>query len=178
MQVDGKTLLHSAENILKNRRQEEGRHSSAFSSAEAGKKKAEASIHTALIQSRMLKLQATLKELQESYTREQIRKDYLQNRTAEIHAELQYNGKPLFPEYAASATKEEISSVVADNIKHLLRTLKGTQIEIENLYALNFKTMMAELEKGSLVIKELRSFFSSYPTKGLDPERVAKLTSS
>ena len=174
IEINGKILLNSAEKILKNRHEHEGRSkANTYNNKSPHQVKLSSTTSTNDIsESRLLKLQANLNELQGFYSREQMRSDYLQNKSKQITAELQYNGKALFPEYNPEMDFKALSSGIARSIRELLHSLKGIQVEIENLYALNY----AQMSASNLPTKEIKDALSSLSAKTITPERVAHLT--
>ncbi len=169
MQISGKILLNSAENILKDREQGERR---PYTVAKEEKREGGSSSEvttTGVLEARLLKLQSDLKGLQSNYSREQVRYDYLQNRPSEINEYLTYEKQPLFPEYGQGMERETLKNEVAENMKRLIESLKSIQVELENLYALNF-----ESPQGTAA--NLSSLVNGNSIKELDPERVAQLT--
>ena len=181
MQVNGKTLLDSAENILKSRRQEnksqksEETKSQRAQDAYAAQKTGSDSAQTKLNSARMLKLEAELKSMQESYTREQVRENFLLHKPHEISKKLEYQGGPLFPEYKPGMDTQSLAKDVGYKLKQLLHSLKGIQVEIENLYALNFDKLSSHSRSQEANIKQMDAALA---VKDLDPKRVAQLTKS
>ncbi len=170
MQIDGKLLLASAQNILKNRNQNEARSGKNETSTVNSKKISGNLAKADMANSRMLKLQADLKSLQQDYTREQVREDFLSNKPEQINRNILYANSPLFPEHGADMDMKATKEIVSHNIKRLVQSLKGIQVEIENLYALHFEKIATERVN-------LSSLESSFHIKEVDPKRVARLTS-
>ena len=172
MQVNDKVLLGSAESILKNHKKanypQDG--SLALGKEHSGNPPVDLA-KTDLTSSRILKLQDNLKALQEDYTREQMRAAYLQKQPQNISQELKYNGNPLFPEYKKDSDLDQLRDTVTQRIKYLIRGLKSIQVEMENIYALNFnKPSESKIYSGKIS--------DSFNAKGLDRERIAHLTGS
>ncbi len=171
MQVNSKLLLNSAENILKSRHEEgTSKKRATYNKGLDSRQVSIGSAHVSFVESRMLKLQSELKTLQEKYSHEQMREDFLHNKPQEISSSLDHNNNSLFPEHG-NVDLKTLSNRVDTNMKQLLRNLKAVQIEMENLYALNFE----KLENQSLNIER---WDTSFTTKDLDPQRVAYLTRS
>lgn len=174
MQITGKILLNSAENILKDRQQE---HRAPHSTGKGEKQAASSPANIAashLPESRLIKLQNDLKSLQSEYSREQVRYDYLQNRPGEISEQLSYENRPLFPEYPKGLdqeAQEALKQNTAYNLKRLVDSLRSIQVEMENLYALSFESPQG-------AVANLSSLVTGNSIKDLDPERVAHLTRS
>lgn len=170
MQVSGKLLLNSAENILKERHQDKNRPTGAGDSgARAASGTSTDGLSQSPLESRLLKLQANLSTIQHQYTREQARQTYLKDYPDQVGPELKFGEEPLFPEFKTGMDLEGLKKDVSGQMEQLIRSLKGVQVEMENLYALNFNappqtnTDAARLlEQGGL--------------KNLDPARVAHLT--
>ena len=180
MQVNEKALLDSAEKILNKRRfHEEKAQGKLQKPSETSLRKGEKGLtlqkspplNTKLNTARILKLEAELKSLQENYSREQVRESFLLNKTKEIHEKLKYKGSPLFPEYKPGMDTKHLTKEVSYKLKKLVHSLKSVQVEMENLYALNFK----KIHSKEANIKELDF---SLLVKKLDPQRVAHLTKS
>ena len=174
MQVNGKILLDSAENILKNRHQEakpEGNSRDQGEDRASVQKSKPNSPQTSLNGARILKLEAELKSAQERYTREQVRESFLLNKPQAISEKLEYEGSPLFPEYKAGLDTKNLAKNVSYKLKQLLHSMKSIQVEMENLYALNFKALSPEEAN-------IRQMDLSFALKGLDPKRVLQLTKS
>lgn len=169
MQVSGKLLLNSAENILKERHKENRPTGAGESGTHAAKAGTSDGLNQTTLESRLLKLQANLSTIQHQYTREQARQTYLNQNPEQIGPELKFGDDPLFPEFQPGMNLEGLQKDVSGSLEKLIRSLKSVQVEMENLYALNFdappeaRTDAARLlEQGGL--------------RNLDPARVAHLT--
>lgn len=170
MQISGKMLLNSAEGILRERRDESrgGKGSGVGESDTTSSIKPEG-INPDTIHVRLLNLQASLSGIQNEYSREQARHSYLSRTPEAINSSLRFNEDPLFPELETGISMKEIEERVASRLQELDRSLKAVQVEMENLYALNFNALpQPGLEPGELV--------KNQPVKALDPTRVARLT--
>ena len=174
MQVNGKMLLDSAESILKSRRQESKSQESSLKKEQdiqRAHKAKPGSVQTNLNSARVLKLESELKSMQEDYTREQVREDFLLNKPEQISEKLKYQGTSLFPEYKPGMNTQGLAKDVSHKLKQLLHSLKSIQVEMENLYALSF----SKLSTQETNIKEIDT---SLAVKDIDPKRVAQLTHS
>ncbi len=171
MQVSGKVLLNSAENILKERHKDQ-RPAGAQAGNAAGSQPAAEGLTQPTLERRLLKLQANLSTIQHQYSREQARQTYLDESPAQINPELRFGDEPLFPELPASPDAEKLAGLrkdVSGTLEKLIRSLKSVQVEMENLYALNFDAPpKAEADAARLL--------EQGGLKSLDPARVAHLT--
>ncbi len=171
MHISGKMLLNSAESILRDRRQDNGTdRGSETTIAQNAQNKSEA-LTQGVLESRILKLQSTLGTLQNSYTREQTRLTYLSEQPEKIDSSLQFDGTPLFPETGADLDTGKLKVRVDEQMVNLVRQLKAMQVEMENLYALNYKTQ-------PIAGLDTRLIMNMNSMKSLDPGRVARLTKS
>lgn len=168
MQISSKLLLNSAEGILKERRNV-GKNASE-SGAGAEKAAADSSgVTQGMIESRLLGLQDDLREAQNQYSREQARFMYITRSPEQINQSLTYQDQPLFPEISEGQKPEDLEQKVAGAMEQLTRSLKSIQVEMENLYALNFSALpRSDVDVGSL--------FENKGMRELDPGRVSKLT--
>ncbi|MCR9144810.1 MAG: hypothetical protein NXI24_21410 [bacterium] len=169
MQVSGKLLLNSAENILKERHKDQRPAGANAGDAAASRTGATEGLNQSTMESRLLKLQANLSTIQHQYSREQARQTYLKESPQQITPELKFGDEPLFPEFQANMNLEGLQKDVSGSMEKLIRSLKSVQVEMENLYALNFDAppeartdAAALIEQGGL--------------RNLDPARVAHLT--
>jgi hypothetical protein len=169
MQVSGKLLLNSAENILKERHKEQRPAGAGTGDGKVARTGATEGLNQTALESRLLKLQANLSTIQHQYSREQARQTYLAETPEQIGPELKFGDEPLFPEFQSNINLEGLQKDVSGSLEKLIRSLKSVQVEMENLYALNFdappdaRTDAARLmEQGGL--------------RNLDPARVAHLT--
>ena len=169
MQVTGKHLLNSAEYILRDRRQEQKNPGGV--SGSAGTQARDTVQSSGTLESRLPGLQANLSTIQNDYSREQARYTYLTRYPDQVSAELRFGEAPLFPEFKPDMNTGELPSKVSNNMEKLMSALKGVQVEMENLYALNFNAPPeAAMDAAALV--------QNGGLKDLDPERVARLTRS
>ncbi|MCB1173415.1 MAG: hypothetical protein KDK39_07620 [Leptospiraceae bacterium] len=165
MEINNKNLLSSAQAILKNRNQERynARHSTAGSSAAARPREASTGIN-----SHVLRLQSSLNAAQKDYSLQQSRSAFIQNNQADP-ASARFDNEPLFPEFPFGKTIEAYKQEADQRIGELARTLKGLQVEMENIMALNFETA-PELQLSAESLAQARGI------SNLNPERVAHLT--
>ena len=170
MEINNKDLLNSAERIVRSQRQRQDASTSQnFHSSQTNSqvKKSASQVNDRNV--RMLKLQAELRNLQASYTREQMRESYIKNSTEKINSNLKYEGKSLFPEYTKDTDLSALEKKIHSDSREILHNLKSLQVEIENLYALNFE----KLSKEEL---NMRHQSSTFQTNSINPSRVAELT--
>ncbi len=174
MIINTRTLIDSANKLLSPKEMLDEAHvNSKDIDSEKGLKSRDVAKDVGVSNFNILKLQNQLRDLQASYTREQIRLDYLKNKHEEIHEDLKYEASFLFPEYKNGIDKEALTKDVSVQMQKLLHSLKSVQVEMENLYALNFQSY-----NPSAIIQDVALMQSntSLHAKELDPERVAKLT--
>ena len=172
MQISGKSLLNSAEGILKDRQNDTGGATTTPADSKATQDNARTHrLSQGALEARLLNLQATLNKTQHDYSREQARHTYLTKHQDQVHKDLTFDDEPLFPELDSDNPMDMdlLKTKVFDNLNGLTRSLKSVQIEMENLFALNFQSPpSAGLDAAALL--------SSGAIKNLDPARVAKLT--
>lgn len=170
MQINGKTLLNSAESILRERHKENraGGASSGAESSRSADALAEGLAATPL-EARLLRLQASLGAIQREYSREQARYSYLTQNPDEISPDLKFGDEPLFPELRAGFDPARLKDEVQGALDRLTRSLKGAQVEMENVYALNFN------QPPDTAVDAAR-LLENNGLKDLDPARVARLT--
>ena len=182
MHVNGKLLLNSAKDILKSYQQRDSKASVKLNpdlGQDVSKINSTDSTKGNSIKVRMLELQSRLKAIQNDYTREQVRQDYLLNRSDELNGNLEYKNGQLFPEYNSGRDIESLKNMVAKKLAELLRGLKSVQVEIENLYAINFQRLSTDNIAHAEQLNRLDGIDfdnSSLTLKNIDPERVSKLT--
>jgi len=170
MQISSKVLLNSAEGILKERKKE-----SVFdpASTETGDKSRVIdnllSVNPGEMQARLMKLQSNLGDTQDELSKEQSRQAYLQNDPQSITKSLKFNDEILFPELNNGMDVSKLKDSVSARVEMLSKNLKQIEVEMENLYALQFQPgEPGEIDTNSLV--------GSKTMNQLDPSRVAKLT--
>jgi len=170
MQISGKMLLNSAESILRDRREEaRGRETGSARGNETDTDGRIDALQQGILESRLLKLQASLGNIQNDYSREQARFTYLTAHPEQMSQSLQFNNEPLFPELKDGVDPDVLRTKVSDRLTGLVRALKSIQVEMENLYALNFNSMPSANTNAETLI-------SARALKTLDPSRVARLT--
>ncbi len=171
MQVSGKSLLNSAESILRDRKQDRGPGPATGPELRAsGRELGLESLQQGVLESRLLSLQANLSAIQRDYSREQSRHSYLTQNPSEINAELRFGEEALFPEFRAGMDLGQMRGQVGEAMERLVRALKSVQVEMENLHALSFEAPVT-VQAG-----EAQQLVDRGGLKELDPERVARLT--
>ncbi len=173
MQIDGKFLLGVAESIARQRRHSESGAESTHSEGKVVSVPEEKLVRTGVTESRLLQLQSKLREFQKSYSREQAREYILRNRPEDISKGLNYNQQPLFPEYRKGIDIASLTTEVSMNAKKLLHSLKEIQVEMGNLYALDFEGIQKGIQNHKIDPKNLDATLN---LRELDPARVARLT--
>lgn len=170
MQISSKVLLNSAEGILKERKKEGA---SDQTSTESGDKNRISdsllSVNPGELQARLMKLQSNLGNTQDELSKEQSRQAYLQNDPQGINASLKFNDEILFPELKNGMDTAKLKDSVSAKVEMLSKNLKQIEVEMENLYALQFQPG----EPGEM---DTNSLIGSKTMNHLDPSRVAKLT--
>jgi hypothetical protein len=170
MQITSKLLLSSAENILKDRKQE----NRGPVQADPGERALRSgtpvdSLSQTAVENRILNLQQNLSRVQRELSREQTRHSYLVNTPGEIRDDLTFDGAPLFPELQSGLDVNNIRESVARQIENSLHTLKTMQVEMENLHALqSTSSHEVDFTPSGLIRKEA--------IRNISPDRVAKLT--
>lgn len=170
MQISSKVLLSSAQTIVRDR-QKDGRTSdSQVTAADAGTNAAGADgLSQSAIEARLLNLQAALATVQRNYSREQARYSYLTELPEQVSSSLLFEGEPLFPEVAAGKNDvQDMKKHVGTALESLVRSLKSIEVEMENLYALNFTDVDPSVN--------MHRISEMPPVRQLDPGRVARLT--
>ncbi|MEQ8353522.1 MAG: hypothetical protein RH862_18750 [Leptospiraceae bacterium] len=168
MQITGKALLNSAESILKDRKEDSSSRTNRAPRENATSSRPGDRLELDGMENRLLTLQKSLGELQNQYTREQTRQSYLNQFSNEVGPELQFQGEPLFPELSQGKSLKDIQTLVAESLNQLTSRLRKTEVEMENLYALNIDSSVAP----RIGAQEL----NSQALRNIDPGRVARLT--
>lgn len=170
MEITGKYLLNQAENILKDRKHESRTSRSTGSSDQRTNPVAGTDrFDQGVLESRMLQLQSSIRDIQNAYSREQTRNTYLTDYPDEITQDLTFNNEPLFPELKQKMPLESLRDSVKERLSQLSRDLKGVQVEMENVLALNYN--VASVDK-----VESKNIDGNVSFNPLDPDRVAHLT--
>lgn len=170
MEVTGKYLLNQAQSILKDRKNDSRSSTpekgvSDPSASARGTEAAGRSSH----QSRLLTLQNSLATMQKEFSKEQARLTYLKSHPGAITEDLRFENERLFPELEAGPLPESLQDTVSHKLEKLVHDLKGVQVEMENLYALNFHKAPASGFEPSDLGKLSQ-------TSNINPNRVARLT--
>ncbi len=171
MQISSKVLLNSAQTIVRDRQKDTRSNEAQVTAAEPGPNTSGADgLNQSAIEARLLNLQAALSTVQRNYSREQARFSYLSEVPEQISGALMFEGEPLFPEVAQGrhGDLEDMKKHVGTALETLVRSLKSIEVEMENLYALNF----ADVDP-SLSVNHMSEM---PPVRQLDPGRVARLT--
>ena len=170
MQISSKVLLNSAEGILKERKKESSFDPASTESEDKNRiSDSLLSVNPGELQDRLMKLQLNLGNTQDELSKEQSRHAYLQNDPQAITASLKFNDEILFPELKNGMDAAKLQDSVSAKVEMLSKNLKQIEVEMENLYALQFNPVeTAEMDTNSLV--------DSKTMNQLDPSRVAKLT--
>lgn len=166
MEVTGKTLLNSAQNILKNKNQENSR--SRESTSTSSETRIESELNSTL-NVQVLRLQAALSLAQKDHSRSQAQLSFLNSNDQTPPNQIMFDEKPLFPEYPFQKNLDDYKKEISNDVVQMAKKLKGLQVEMENVFAFKFETTPdMNLNADSLALaKGLTS---------LDPDRVAKLT--
>lgn len=166
MQITGKQLLSSAEGLMRDKKDGPvvGSKREENSTQETGR-----SVNTgSSIEARIMGLQADMARIQNSYSREQARQNYL-NDPEVNHSELTYEGEPMFPEALAGQSVEGLRETVNTSVEELRQSLKSMAVEMENLFALN-------IQSDSKFSMDPQNLMAEGSLKDIDPNRVAHLT--
>ncbi|MBR32181.1 MAG: hypothetical protein CMN77_12825 [Spirochaetaceae bacterium] len=168
MQITGKALLNSAESILKDRKGDASARPGKTEEGSTSAARPGDRLELDGMENRLLSLQKSLGDLQNQYTREQTRQSYLNQYSAEVSPELMFQGEPLFPELQQGKSLKDIQTLVAESLNQLTSRLRKTEVEMENLYALNVDSSVAP----RIGAEDL----NSQALRNIDPGRVARLT--
>ena len=158
MEITSKQLLSSAENFIK--RKELNLKTNNTTVPKINSKEP-------IVDSKILEIYENLKSIQNIYTKEQVRFQYLKNNPELIHTNLKFNNEILFPELLENKdlNKEELLNKTIKKIDELKLVLKKLEIQQENYFAANF------ISPKDLNIDEL-----SLNLTKLNPDRVSQLT--
>jgi len=158
MEITSKQLLSSAENFIK--RKELNLKTNNTTVPKINSKEP-------IVDSKILEIYENLKSIQNIYTKEQVRFQYLKNNPELIHTNLKFNNEILFPELLENKdlNKEELLNKTIKKIDELKLVLKKLEIQQENYFAANF------ISPKDLKIDEL-----SLNLTKLNPDRVSQLT--
>lgn len=152
MEITTTQLLHSAQNFIRRRE--------SFQKEAAAKATGESSFAR-----KVLELTENLKNIQDAYTREQIRLQYLTEKPDAVDETLKYNNQELFPELRDNLKKEDILERTKKRLEELKLVIKKLEIEQENYFAIQF------VSPSSIDVSLLNTKISN-----LSPERVNQLT--
>ncbi|MCB1324145.1 MAG: hypothetical protein H7A21_19810 [Spirochaetales bacterium] len=170
MEISSKTILNSAESILRDRRQEPRTPGGTSGSGRSEAAAQGTGMQQGALEARVLHLQSNLNRVQAEYSREQARMTYLRDFPDRINADLRFNDEALFPEASPGPIQRgEVERNVKTAMESLVLSLKSIQVEMENLYALNF-------EQKPIQPADAARLFENHGLKELDPARVARLT--
>lgn len=159
MEITSKQILNSAQNFikrkeinLKTQQSIQSEKNISFSSKE---------------NSKIIEIYDNLKNIQNLYTKEQVRYQYLKNSPESINENLKFNQEMLFPELHLdkNINKEELLNKTQKKIEELKIKLKKLEIEQENYFAANF------ISPKDINIDQL-----SLDLTKLNPDRVNQLT--
>lgn len=156
MEITSKLLLKSAENFaLKRKEASSVNERNSKITKNLGEDK----------ENKIKKLYENLKEIQNQYSKEQARLEYLQNHSELIDRNLKFNSEVLFPEYDENWKPEEILNKTHKKLEELKYKLKQLEIEQENYFAANFASP-----------SEWKIETQNMPFTKIHPERVNELT--
>lgn len=159
MEITSKQILNSAQNFIKRKEINlktqpsiQSEKNISFSSKE---------------NSKIIEIYDNLKNIQNLYTKEQVRYQYLKNSPESINENLKFNQEMLFPELHLdkNINKEELLNKTQKKIEELKIKLKKLEIEQENYFAANF------ISPKDINIDQL-----SLDLTKLNPDRVNQLT--
>jgi hypothetical protein len=158
MEITSKQLLSSAENFIKRKEL-----NLKTNNTNVPKIKLKEPIED----SKILEIYENLKSIQNLYTKEQVRFQYLKDNPEMIHSNLKFNNEILFPELLDNKdlNKKELLNKTMKKIDELKLILKKLEIQQENYFAANFISPKdLNIEKLSLNLTKL------------NPDRVSQLT--
>lgn len=166
MEVTGKTLLNSAQNILKNKKQESAKAKEAGNTAET--KVTNTELNSSL-NAQVLRLQASLSVAQKSHSHAQAQLSYLNSNEQGSPENMLFDNEPLFPSLPFKKSIDEYKLEIENDVTQMAQKLKSLQVEMENVFAFNFQTT-PNMDLNADSLAQAKGFTT------LDPNRVAKLT--
>jgi hypothetical protein len=158
MEITSKQLLSSAENFIKRKE---------LNLKTNNTNVPKINLKEPVEDSKILEIYENLKSIQNLYTKEQVRFQYLKDNPEMIHSNLKFNNEILFPELIDNKdiNKEDLLNKTMKKINELKLVLKKLEIQQENYFAANF------ISPKDLNIGEL-----SLNLTKLNPDRVSQLT--
>jgi hypothetical protein len=158
MEITSKQLLSSAENFIKRKE---------LNLKTNNTNVPKINLKEPIEDSKILEIYENLKSIQNLYTKEQVRFQYLKDNPEMIHSNLKFNNEILFPELIDNKdiNKEDLLNKTMKKINELKLVLKKLEIQQENYFAANF------ISPKDLNIGEL-----SLNLTKLNPDRVSQLT--
>jgi len=158
MEITSKQLLSSAENFIKRKE---------LNLKTNNTNVPKINLKEPIEDSKILEIYENLKSIQNLYTKEQVRFQYLKDNPEMIHSNLKFNNEILFPELLDNKdlNKQELLNKTMKKIDELKLVLKKLEIQQENYFAANF------ISPKDLNIDEL-----SLNLTKLNPDRVSQLT--
>jgi hypothetical protein len=158
MEITSKLLLSSAENFIKRKE---------LNLKTNNTNVPKINLKEPIEDSKILEIYENLKSIQNLYTKEQVRFQYLKDNPEMIHSNLKFNNEILFPELLDNKdiNKEDLLNKTMKKIDELKLVLKKLEIQQENYFAANF------ISPKDLNIGEL-----SLNLTKLNPDRVSQLT--
>ena len=168
MEVTGKTLLNSAQNIIKNKKQDRALSHKPDAGVAAQTKGPQTDIHTTL-NTQVLRLQASLSVAQKNHSQAQAQLSFLDNGDISNAGQMKFDNEPLFPDFSTDKNITEYREEVSQRVQDMARKLKSLQVEMENMFAFNFETTM-DMKLNADTLAQAKGLVA------LDPQRVAKLT--
>jgi hypothetical protein len=158
MEITSKQLLSSAENFIKRKE---------LNLKTNNTNVPKINLKEPIEDSKILEIYENLKSIQNLYTKEQVRFQYLKDNPEMIHSNLKFNNEILFPELLDNKdlNKQELLNKTMKKIDELKLILKKLEIQQENYFAAYF------ISPKDLNIDEL-----SLNLTKLNPDRVSQLT--
>jgi len=158
MEITSKQLLSSAENFIKRKE---------LNLKTNNTNVPKINLKEPIEDSKILEIYENLKSIQNLYTKEQVRFQYLKDNPEMIHTNLKFNNEILFPELLDNKdiNKEDLLNKTMKKIDELKLILKKLEIQQENYFAAYF------ISPKDLNIDEL-----SLNLTKLNPDRVSQLT--
>ena len=169
MKIDNRTLVGSLENIIRKAKEAPANPTSHVNSkASAPKSTPVKTVQHNQLDHNLVELNKKQRNLQNDYTREQMRLALLNDEKQNIHSSIEYEGKKLFPELANNDTqlsaqdREVFRNTASSRVVELLHNLKGLQVEIENIYALRSTQFTAEENRGKTELSQEEIYNSKH----------------
>lgn len=157
MEITSRLLLKSAEYLVKKKESQ---------ASSIDKDKPLSKIETnEKIYNKIQKFYDNLKDVQNQFSKEQTRLEYLTKQPELINQNLKFNSEILFPEYNENWNPKEVLQKTQKKLEELKYKIKQLEIEQENYFASSF-----------ISPSEIQWENFSIPFSKIEPKRVSELT--